>query len=63
MEADFCSRENHYRTDLNRFRWVHDRMNECWFALLVRCRVDTGTRQPAHDDSGHHTLCGTSMVM
>ena len=56
MEADFCSRENHYRTDLNRFRWVHDRMNECWFALLVRRQVDTGTRQPAHDDSGHHTL-------
>ena len=35
MEADFKSREHPYRTDLNRFRWVHDRMNECWFAL--RC--------------------------
>ena len=42
MEADFKSREHPYRTDLNRFRWVHDRMNECWFALLGRCRVDTG---------------------
>jgi hypothetical protein len=39
MEADFVSRE--HTTDLNRFRWVHDRMDECWFALLVRRRVDT----------------------
>ena len=43
MEADFKSRENHHRTDLlNRFRWVQDHLNECWFALLVRRRVDTG---------------------
>jgi hypothetical protein len=42
MEADFKSREHPYRTDLNRFRWVHDRVDECWFALLVRRRVDTG---------------------
>jgi hypothetical protein len=33
MEADFVSRERH-GTDLNRFRWVHDRMDECWFALF-----------------------------
>ena len=30
------------QSDLNRFRWVHDRMNECWFALLVHCRMDSG---------------------
>ena len=30
------------RSDLYRFRWLHDRMNECWFAVLVRRRVDTG---------------------
>jgi hypothetical protein len=27
------------RTDANRFRWVHDRMDECWFAPYARCRV------------------------
>ena len=44
MEADFVSREHAPgRSDLNRFRWVHDRMNECWFALLVRHRMDTGS--------------------
>ena len=41
MEADFIYREHFHRSDLNRFRWVHDRMDECWFAMLVRCRVDT----------------------
>jgi hypothetical protein len=42
LEADLKSRENHYRADLDRFRWVQDHLNECWFALLVRRRVDSG---------------------
>jgi hypothetical protein len=44
METDFviCFSRTHHETNLNRFRWVHDRMDECWFALLVRRRVDTG---------------------
>ena len=29
-------------TDANRCRWVHDRMNECWFALYARRRVGSG---------------------
>jgi hypothetical protein len=38
MGADFSS-EIRSSTNANRFRWVNDRMNECWFALYARRRV------------------------
>ena len=41
MEADSIFREHPYRSDLNRFICVHGHMDECWFALLVRRRIDT----------------------
>jgi hypothetical protein len=41
MEADFPSRTRS-RSDLYRFRLVHGRMNECWFALYARCQIGNG---------------------